>query len=387
MNLALAHEYFSVRGGAERVVDVLHAMWPQAPVYTFFHDRRAYGDLPGWDLRTSFLQQLPIGGGVHRVLLPLYPRAARSLRVPTDMDAVLTSTSAFIKGIALAERTVHVAYCHSPTRYLWDWSDRYLEEEVPAPLRGVVSGLLVRLRTDDRAFAGRVDRWIANSTVVQERIAHYYGAESEVVNPPIEVDEFAPAETRGDFWVCMPSRLVAYKQAEIAVRAFNEVGLRLIVVGDGRERAALERIARENVTFAGRVSRETIRELLGAARGLIFPTEDDFGMVCAEALASGAPVVALARGGAREIVLHGENGLLVDEAEPGAFAAAVTQVERTGFDAERLRASARRFDRPVFEKRIRAIVDDAVRRGRALPERAAGPTGALAAEGSEGTGV
>ena len=372
MNLALAHEYFSVRGGAERVVDVFHDMWPQAPVFTFFHDRRAYGDLPGWDLRTSFLQQLPIGGGAHRVLLPLYPRAARSLRVPVDVDAVLTSTSAFIKGISLAERTVHVAYCHSPTRYLWDWSDRYLEAEVPAPLRGVVSGLLASLRTDDRAFAGRIDRWIANSTVVQERIARYYGAESEVVNPPIEVDEFAPADTRGDFWVCMPSRLVAYKRAEIAVRAFNEVGLRLIVVGDGRERAALERIARENVTFAGRVSRETIRELLGAARGLIFPTEDDFGMVCAEALASGAPVVALARGGAREIVLHGENGLLVDEAEPEAFAAAVTQVERTGFDAARLRASARRFDRPVFEKRIREIMQDAFRRGRTVPERAAG---------------
>ncbi len=364
MDLALAHEYFSVRGGAERVVDVLHGMWPQAPVYTFFHDRRAYGELRGWTLRTSFLQQLPIGGGAHRVLLPLYPRAARSLRVPAATNAVLTSTSAFIKGISLADRTVHVAYCHSPTRYLWDWSERYLEEEVPAPLRGVVRELLVRLRKDDRAFADRVDHWIANSAVVQERIATYYGAMSEVVNPPIEVDEFAPAATRGDFWICMPSRLVAYKRADIAVQAFNEVGMRLIVVGDGRERAALERIARENVTFAGRVSRETVRELLGAARGLIFPTEDDFGMVCAEALASGAPVVALARGGAREIVLHGENGLLVDDAEPSAFAAAVRQAERTGFDAERLRGSARRFDRPLFEARIRTIVEAAVTNGR-----------------------
>ena len=364
MNLALAHEYFSVRGGAERVIDVLHALWPQAPVYTFFHDRQAYGELLGWTLRTSFLQQLPIGGGTHRLLLPLYPRAARSLRVSAATDVVLTSTSAFIKGISLAQRTVHVAYCHSPTRYLWDWSERYLEEEVPAPLRGVVGGLLEVLRRDDRAFAGRVDRWIANSATVQERIARYYGAPSEVVHPPIEVDEFTPAPARGDFWVCLPSRLVAYKRAEVAVRAFNEVGMRLIVVGDGRERAALERIAKENVTFAGRVSRDTVRELLGAARGLIFPTEDDFGMVCAEALASGAPVVALGRGGAREIVRHGENGLLVDLLEPEAFAAAVREAERTGFDAERLRDSARRFDRPVFEQKIRAIVDEAVISGR-----------------------
>ncbi len=375
MQLALAHEYFAVRGGAERVVDVLHAMWPAAPVYTFFHDRGAYGELRGWLLRTSFLQRLPIGRGAHRLLLPLYPRAARSLRVPADRDAVLTSTSAFIKGISLAERTVHVAYCHSPTRYLWDWSERYLEEEVPALLRGLVRELLVRLREEDLVFADRVDRWIANSRVVQERITRYYGAVSEVVNPPIEVDEFAPAPTRGDFWVCMPSRLVAYKRADLAVRAFNEVGMRLIVVGDGRERASLERIARDNVTFAGRVSRETLRELLGAARGLIFPAEDDFGMVCAEALASGAPVVALARGGASEIVGHGENGLLVDDPEPDSFADAVRRVERTGFDPERLRQSAQRFDRPVFESRIRDIVHAAARnRGdRALPRRAAGP--------------
>lgn len=353
-----------MHGGAERVVDVLHAMWPQAPLYTFFHDRRAYGELPGWILRTSFLQRLPIGGGTHRLLLPLYPRAARALRVPGTTDIVLTSTSAFIKGLSLDERTVHVAYCHSPTRYLWDWSDRYLEEEVLGPLRGLVRGLLEGLREDDRAFADRVDRWIANSATVQERIARYYAAPSDVVHPPIEVDEFTPAPVRGDFWVCLPSRLVQYKRADVAVRAFNEVGMRLIVVGDGRERAALERVAKENVTFAGRVSRETVCELLGAARGLIFPTEDDFGMACAEALASGAPVVALGRGGAREIVRHGENGLLVDDLEPEAFAAAVREAERTGFAAEGLRASARRFDRPVFERRIRAIVEDAVTAGR-----------------------
>lgn len=364
MNLALAHEYFSARGGAERVAEVLHAMWPGAPVYTFFHDRRAYGDLAGWDLHTSFLQQFPIGGGAHRLLLPLYPRAARALRVPPRADVLLSSTSAFIKGVSLADRTVHVAYCHSPTRYLWDWSEQYLEEEVPAVLHGVMRELLARLRKDDLAFAERVDRWIANSRVVRERIARYYRADSEVVNPPIEVDEFTPAAERGDFWVCMPSRLVAYKRADVAVRAFNEVGLRLIVVGDGRERAALERIARENVTFAGQVTRATLRELLGSARGLIFPTEDDFGMVCAEALASGTPVVALARGGAPEIVRHGVDGLLVEEPTPEAFAGAVRDAERASFDPAALRESARRFDRPLFEQRIRALVDAAAVRGR-----------------------
>jgi glycosyltransferase involved in cell wall biosynthesis len=364
MKLALAHEYFAARGGAEHVVDVLHAMWPDAPVYTFFHDRRRYGDLPGWDLRTSFLQQFPIGGGLHRVLLPLYPSAARRLRVADDTECVLVSTSAFIKGLALPERTVEVAYCHSPTRYLWDWSDEYVREEVPAPLRGPVGELLAGLRETDRAFAARVDRWIANSSVVAERIRRYYGRESEVVHPPIDVNAFTPQRERGDFWVYV-GRLSAYKRADIAVRAFATLGMRLVVVGEGRERSSLESIARDNVAFAGRLDDATLRQLLGAARGLIFPAEDDFGIVCVEALASGAPVVALAAGGAQEIVRDGIDGALVATPDVDAFTEAVLRVEHRAWDVEELRSSARRFDVSRFRDRIRAIVGDAHAGGRA----------------------
>ncbi|MGH2492420.1 MAG: glycosyltransferase [Candidatus Limnocylindria bacterium] len=363
MKVALAHEYFAARGGAERVVDVLHAMWPEAPVYTFFHDRRRYGELAGWDLRTSYLQQFPIGGGVHRVLLPLYPRAARRLRVAEDTDLVLVSTSAFIKGLRLPERTVEVAYCHSPTRYLWDWSDEYVREEVPAPLRGPVGQLLAGLRETDRAFATRVDRWIANSQTVAARIRRYYESESDVVYPPIDVDTFEPLRERGDFWVYV-GRLSAYKRADVAVRAFATLGLRLVVVGEGRERGSLEAIARDNIAFAGHLDDATLRQLLGAARGLIFPAEDDFGMVCVEALASGAPVVALAAGGAPEIVRDGIDGALVAQPDPDAFTDAVLQVERRTWDPEELRRSARRFDVSRFRDRMRAIVEDAHARGR-----------------------
>ena len=370
MKLALAHEYFAARGGAERVVDVLHAMWTNAPVYTFFHDRRRYGDLAGWDLRTSYLQQFPIGGGVHRVLLPLYPSAAQRLRVAEDTDIVLVSSSAFIKGLGLADRTVEVAYCHSPTRYLWDWKDQYLREEVPGPLRGAVGELLSRLRETDRAFASRVDRWIANSEVVAARIRRYYQRESDVVHPPVDVDTFVPQRERGDFWVYV-GRLSAYKRADIAVRAFARLGMRLIVVGEGRERGALERIAREtsgrpmgNIAFAGHLDDATLRQLLGAARGLIFPAEDDFGIVCVEALASGAPVVALAAGGAPEIVRDGIDGALVVTADSDAFADAVLRVEQRTWNVEDLRESARRFDVSRFRARIRAIVEEAYTRGR-----------------------
>jgi glycosyltransferase involved in cell wall biosynthesis len=362
VQLGLAHEYFAAHGGAERVVEAFHSLWPEAPMYTFFHDRARYGELRGWRVRTSFLQQFPLGGGLHRLLLPLYPRAAERLRVDPATEVLLSSTSAFIKGIALAERTVHVAYCHSPTRYLWDWSDRYLEEEVPGPLRPVVRELLPALREADLRFAARVDRWVANSNVVRERIRRYYGAESEVLYPPVDVDAFRPLE-RGDFWLFL-GRLSPYKRAGIAVEAFNRIGMRLIVVGEGRERSELERSARENVTFAGRVADETVRELLGAARGLVFPAEDDFGLVCAESLAAGTPVVALDAGGAPEIVRDGIEGALVRVPEVDAFVDAVLRVERSSVDRAALRESARRFDLRRFRQRARALVAEAHEAGR-----------------------
>jgi glycosyltransferase involved in cell wall biosynthesis len=365
VRLALAHEYFVAHGGAERVVEALHAMWPEAPVYTFFHDRRRYGPLPGWNLRTSYLQWLLLGES-HRLLLPLFPNAARALRVPRETDVALVSTSAFIKGLGLADRTVAVAYCHSPTRYLYDWRDRYMQEEVPAPLVPLMRDLLQRLRDHDCKTAQRMDRWIANSTAVRGRIISYYEPPQEsieIVHPPIDVDSFSAKDERGDFWLFV-GRLSAYKRADVAVRAFNDLGLRLLVVGEGRERRALDRIAAENVVFTGRADDGTLRDLLASARGLVFPSEDDFGMVCVEALASGAPVVALAAGGIFDIVRDGEEGALVDVAEPNAFAEGVLRVERARFAPKALRDSARRFDVSRFRERVRGIVEDAYAKGR-----------------------
>ena len=360
MKVALAHEYFSVHGGAEAVVDVLHATWPEAPVYTFFHDRARYGDLAGWRVVASSLQSFPIGGGRHRLLLPLYPSAARRLRVPAEFDVALVSTSAFIKGLALAANTVEVAYCHSPTRYLWDWTEQYLEEEIPSALRGPVRELLTRLRATDLEMARRVDHWIANSRAVATRIRTYYGRDSEVLHPPVDVASYEARPERGDHWLFI-GRLSAYKRADVAVRAFARTRRRLIIVGDGRERDALERIAPQNVVFTGRVDDATKRQLLASARGLVFPAEDDFGIACVEALAAGAPVVALAKGGAPEIVRDGLDGALVGEPDPDLFAAAIERVAAQRWDPGALRASARRFDVPQFRDRIRKIVASAQR--------------------------
>lgn len=364
MRVALAHEYFAAHGGAEAVVEVFHALWPDAPVHALFHDRERYGPLPGWDLRLSPLQVLPHSRGAHRLLLPLYPWAAGRLAVDSATDVLVTSTSGFVKGLSLAERTVHVAYCHAPTRYLWDQRDAYLRDETPLLLRPLLAPLLDRLRAADLRAARRVDRWIANSAAVAARIRAFYGVASDVVHPPVDLGAFAPARERGNFWLFV-GRLSRYKRADLAVRAFASLGMRLIVVGEGRERGPLERIAPENVEFAGRVDDATRRELLGSARGLVFPSDDDFGIVCVEALASGAPVVALDRGGAPEIVRDGVEGVLVADDGPEAIAAAVLRVEQGRFEPAALRASAERFALPRFRERISAIVAEAAERGRA----------------------
>ena len=365
MRLVLAHEYFAVHGGAEAVVEVLHAMWPAAPVHALFHNLEGYGELPGWDLRLSPLQGLPHSRGLHRLLLPLLPWAASRLVVDESVDVALTSTSAFVKGLTLPARTVHIAYCHAPTRYLWDARDAYLAAEVPAPLRPLLGRLLDALRAADLRAAARVDRWIANSHAVAARIQRFYGRTSEVVHPPIDVSSFVPvAGERGDFWLFV-GRLSAYKRADLAVSAFGRLGMRLIVVGEGRERGRLEALARDNVEFTGRVDEETKRRLLGSARGLMFPSEDDFGIVCAEALASGAPVVALSAGGAPEIIRDEAEGALVTAQEPDAFADAVLRVERQKLDPAALRASAGRFDVARFRERVAGIVLDASEKGRA----------------------
>ena len=363
MKVVLAHEYFSAHGGAERVVEELHALWPAAPVYTFFHDRRRYGPLDGWHLVTSSLQSFPIGGGLHRLLLPLYPGAARRLRVPADVDVAVVSTSAFIKGIALDDHTVEVAYCHSPTRFLWDASEEYVRDEVPPLLHAPVRELLARLRESDLAFARRVDRWIANSRAVAGRIRRYYERDSEVVYPPVDVAAYDARAARGDHWVFI-GRLSAYKRVDLAIRAFSRLRARLIVVGEGRERDALERIAGENVAFTGRVDEATKRELLATARGFVFPGEDDFGIVMVEALASGAPVVAFDAGGAPEIVRDGEHGVLVRDASADAFTEAIASVERRPWDAMALHRAAERFDAARFRDRMRAIVAGSAANGR-----------------------
>lgn len=362
--IALSHDYLNQYGGAERVVEVFHAMFPEAPVYTSIYDADSmppsYRD---WDIRTSFLQHMP---GIHRnhqPFLPLYPAAFKFLTVDPSYDVLLSSSSAWGKGVRVDPSVLHICYCHSPMRFAWDF-DHYAERERMDGLsRKVVQPILRRLRNWDRATSRRVHQFIANSTVVQKRIEQFWGRQSTVIHPPVDTETFEPAPTDaiGEYYLLV-SRLVPYKRFDIAIEAANQLEVPLKVIGDGRARADLEALAGPTVEFLGRVSDNERNELFARCKGAIFPAEDDFGIGQVEVQAAGRPVIALDRGGARETVIDGETGVRFAEQTPAGVIDAIRRLESLTFSADRITSHAARFSRARFEREITDVIGEAYER-------------------------
>lgn len=368
MRVAIVHDAITQLGGAERVVAALHELFPAAPVHVVVHDRRLTDKAPfaSWPIVASPLQRLFDRLGRLEYLLPLVPFALRSFDF-TAFDVVLSSSSLFAKNVAVPPHVRHVCYCHTPARFLWWHMDPYVGHEVPRALRGVAKQVLRRLREWDLTGARGVDQFVANAENTRRKIREFYGRESTVIHPCIDLDLFYPSAPKQEYYL-LAGRLQAHKRADIAVDAFNALGRPLRVVGVGRELERLRARAAGNVIFLGRVDDATLRAAYSGAKALIFPQEEDFGLVPAEAMACGTPVIAYARGGALETVVDGETGLLFDRQEAGSLVAAVEAFERRSFRPEVLRAQARRFGKAVFQERIAALVGEALAR---RPPRAA----------------
>jgi glycosyltransferase involved in cell wall biosynthesis len=348
-----------MRGG-ERVLAELCALFPDAPVYTLVYRE---GSVPaiaeGRRVVASALQRMPLARTHYRYYLPLFPAAARAVRIDGPLDLVISSSHAAAKAVRVPPGARHLCYCHTPMRYIWgERGDYFSYGAARFVRRAALAPWLAGLRAWDRASAARVDAFVANSENVRERIHEVYGRDARVVYPPVSVDFFTPSgEARSDSALVV-SALVPYKRVDLAVRAFARSGRLLRVVGTGTERRALERAAGPSVEFLGVVSDERLRELYRESRMLLFPGADDFGMVPVEAQSCGLPVVAYAKGGALETVVDGETGVLFEEHTPEAVAEAAERCERTAFDAAVLRANAERFSRDRFRREMLAAVDD-----------------------------
>lgn len=351
MSVTIVHEWLTNLAGSEKVVAAMRTAFPGAPVATSVWWPEAF---EGWDVRPSALQRLVRSPNDHIRLLPLLPLAFASLRVP-EAGTVVTSFHTFALYARVPRDARHVVYCHTPPRFLWHAEQ--LEGErlpLPAPLADAASAVL---RPLDRSRARRPDRFVANSRTTAERIRSAYGRDAVVVHPPVDVERFRRATTmaQGDHYLLV-SRLVPYKRVDLAIAAFSELGLPLVVAGRGREEASLRRLAGPNVRFAGHVSDEELPALMGSARALVFPGEEDFGITPVEAMAAGTPVVAFRRGGATETVEEGRSGWFFDEQRPDSLLDAVRRADATDWDRADISASAERFT----EARFVAAMRDAV---------------------------
>lgn len=364
MKVAIIHEWLQDYAGSERVLEQMLLCYPEADLFAvadFLPDDQR-GFLHGHTPATSFIQRLPFARRIFRQYVGLMPLAVEQFDL-SGYDLVLSNSHAVAKGVLTGPDTVHVSYVHSPMRYAWDMQHQYLHQsELNLGLRGLYTRLLLaRLRRWDRGTANGVDAFLTNSSYIARRIRKTYRREALVIPPPVDVERFCPAGARGDTYL-VAARHVAYKRVDLVAAAFAAMPARkLLIVGDGpahaRVRAAAAGAA--NIEFRPAVPQAELIALMRAARAFVFAGEEDFGIVLAEALACGTPVIAFGHGGARDIVIPG-TGVFFDEQTPEAIVAAVAQFETGVFSADTCRAAAERFAPALFRDQLRAAVNEAL---------------------------
>lgn len=364
----LAHQWWVSHRGGERVLEELASLFPEAAISTLFLRRRsltAAMALRQWQV--SPLGRIAPRFVDHRKLLPLYPWAVRRLRVPTGTRLLLSSDAALIKGLRKPAGCVHVCYCHSPARYLWDMAADYLSRTagIGGPGRWLFRRVLPQLQRFDRDAAAQVAHFIANSQFVAERIRRIYGRDAAVIHPPVDVERFAGPETApGDYYLVV-SELVSYKRVDLAVAACTRAGRKLIVAGDGPDRVRLAATAGSSVQFVGRVGDAEVVRLMRGCCAFLHPQIEDFGITAVEAQAAGRPVIAFRGGGALETVREGETGLFFGEQTTEALTAALDCFERT---VERFSPAACRAHAAVFDSsRFRSSIERQLREWRVWP--------------------
>lgn len=359
--VAIIHYWLVGMRGGEKVLESLLRMFPEADIYTHVYDPKSVSPLiRSRRVFTTSIARLPFATRLYQKYLPLMPRALEEIDL-TGYDLVISSEAGPAKGVIAPPEALHLCYCHSPMRYLWDQYHVY-RNDAGLLTRAMLPHMAHGLRSWDVTSAARVDRFAANSTHVARRIAKYWRREASVVHPPVAVDDFAPipAAERGGFYL-WAGELAPYKRPDIAVEAFTRMNKPLFVIGGpGKAERALAARAGENVRFLGRVPFDKLKAYLASCRALIFPGEEDFGIVPVEAMASGRPVIAYGRGGALDTVRDRQTGLLFDSQSADALIDAVETFEREGLehlDPKALVRHARRFDEANFQSGILAELE------------------------------
>lgn len=359
--IAIIHYWWMINRGGEAVISALLELYPHADLFIHVHDEELVNETIGsfhkGKVYNTFIAKLPFAKKHYQKYLPLMPMALEQLDLD-EYDLIISNESGPTKGILSRPDAVHICYQLSPMRYIWDMHHEYMND-----LSGITKFIFRitshYLRMWDRLSADKVDYFVPISRFVESRVTKFYRRESEEIIPcPVNSTHFDPSKKRKDFYLCL-GQLVPYKKADMAVDAFNELGLPLKVIGDGALYKSLKNKARPNVDIMGRQDFKVVKEALETCKGLIFPGVEDFGIVPLEAMAAGAPVIAYGRGGACDTVIHGKTGLLYENQTIEAIIESVQSIENgeVEFDVNVLKEHAESFDKSVFKDRIKNLVD------------------------------
>jgi len=356
MKIALVHDYLTQKGGAERVFELLCKFFPDADIYTSIYDRQSSIDLNDRSVKTTMLQKIPGATKYFRLLAPLYYPAFRSLNLK-DYDLILSSTTSFAKAVKKRPGATHICFCHNITRFLWDtqtYLNQYSDYQNLYPL---IEKIFRVMRDYDLKYAKEPDIYIANSTVVADRIHQTYNKQAVTINYPISSSSFSFEANKDDYYL-VASRLLGYKRVEVTVKAFNHLGWPLVIIGDGPERSRLEAIAKNNIKFLGHVEDSKRKQLMAKAKSVIVTALEDYGLVPIEANASGTPVVSYGAGGVLDTQVPGRTGVFFNQQTPEALAAALIKASKIDWDYHKIRNHAiENFSEEVFFKKIEKIVD------------------------------
>jgi len=357
MRVALVHHWLITMRGGEKVLESLSEMFPHSDIFTlFYREEGISAELNKHRITASVLNYIPLSHRFYPNLLPLYPMACRTLDL-RGYDMVISSDSSLIKGVRIPQGTPHICYCHSPPRYLWEMEDVYLKD-TSLLKRMAAKAIFPKLRTWDYSSAQKVDFFIANSEFVKKRINRYYGRKAEVIYPPVS-QKPVPSDVEQKDYFLLLGQLVPYKRPDLAVEAFSNTGRKLIVIGEGPELGRLKKQAGPSIRFMGWQDDNAVRRYLASCRALVFPGEEDFGIVPVEAQMMGRPVIAFGRGGALETVINRETGLFFDSQDEKSLVGALNEFEQIEhkFSPERIKLHSSQFDPNLFKNRFQKFVN------------------------------
>lgn len=354
MRLAIVADWLVTFGGAEHVLAALHELFPDAPLFTTVARTQSLGPLQGADIRTTWLQSLYRFTRQHQILLPWMPRAIEGIDLG-KFDVVVSSSHAIAKGVIPPSHALHLCYCHTPMRYAWEMEEEYLRDfRVPRLLRPIVKRELMRLRRWDLTTAKRVDVFLANSTATSDRIRNTYGRNSIIIPPPVSPAFFdTPLTAATSTYFLAIGRMVPYKRFDLLIEVANALRLPLKIAGTGQDAARLRRLAGPTVEFLGFVPEADLPALYSGAKALLFPQEEDAGIVPLEAEASGTPVIAYRAGGAIDSVREGETGIFFNSQSAESVIDALRRFETHTWNPEAIRRFALSFRTDHFQSRIR----------------------------------